>query len=366
MYRNYFILCALSFGLWSANVFGEAITVMSYNVENLFDTFDDPRYRDEEFTPEGRAQWTSEKLAEKMDHLAQVVLSEKSASGAACPDVLGIVEVENYQVLKYWSAHYLKKCGYLDPVIHIQSEDEPIENDRRGIKVALLTRIPLAGQPFLHLIYKGTRYILEVNLNYKDTPLTVFVNHWKSRSGGGEEKRIKSANVLLSRMKQIFENDPDHDMIAIGDFNDEPENQSLHSEMNINPSPQAVFNSITEMLVWNTSFNLFYLPQVIEENKDLLDEDELKILIRQLQKERGTYFYWAKKSFNQLDNILITRGLFDDFGFQYKPGSFRVIRHPDFTTKEGGPMSYKTYRADDKPGASDHFPVAVDLVLHNH
>ena len=69
-----------------------------YNVENLFDTLNDPRIKDEEFTPQGKKRWDTKRYAEKLKKLRDVILAlEESGEG---PAVMGLAEVENRKVLE--------------------------------------------------------------------------------------------------------------------------------------------------------------------------------------------------------------------------------------------------------------------------
>lgn len=337
--------------------------VMSYNVENLFDTVKDPRWNDTEFLPDGSAHWTNEKLLGKLKNLAEVVKSSDSDGKSACPDVLALVEVENYAVLKFWNEHYLKECGYSDDNIFIYqpAADEKVVADKRGIKVALISRLQSSSRPYLHFVYEGARYILEVNLEYDGTPITFFVNHWKSRRGGGEEKRIKSAQVLMKRLEEYQKYDPDHDIVIMGDFNDQPENKSLFRYLNTEPDPEEVVRDITDVKLWNTSFNLFYLPKLIEDNRDYLSDEELQELVNRYTKLRGTYHYHKENKFYQLDQMLISRGMLDDEGFRYIPDSFKVVKPKKFQTEEGGPLAFRQVGANQFIGASDHFPIMMRI-----
>ena len=65
-----------------------------WNVENLFDTRDDPHTNDDEFTPQGDMHWTRRKLQAKLQGIA------KTLAMADLPDVVGLAEVENSYVLR--------------------------------------------------------------------------------------------------------------------------------------------------------------------------------------------------------------------------------------------------------------------------
>ena len=68
------------------------VRIMFYNVENLFDTRDDPQTEDEEFMPENERHWNSRKFQNKLTAIAKVVIA---AGGWEPPDIIGICEVEN-------------------------------------------------------------------------------------------------------------------------------------------------------------------------------------------------------------------------------------------------------------------------------
>src|SRR6266542_1970418 len=72
------------------------IRIMSYNTENLFDTYDDPLTSDEDFTPTGRMHWTNEKYHHKLLNIYKVIAG---VGGWQPPEVIGLVEIENRKVL---------------------------------------------------------------------------------------------------------------------------------------------------------------------------------------------------------------------------------------------------------------------------
>ena len=52
-----------------------SLTVVFYNVENLFDTNNDPGTNDDEFTPQGIKQWNDDRYQKKISDLAKVLSS---------------------------------------------------------------------------------------------------------------------------------------------------------------------------------------------------------------------------------------------------------------------------------------------------
>lgn len=68
--------------------------VMFYNLENFFDTINDPEVLDDEFTPEGPKQWNSAKYNRKLGNIERV-LFDLAAADKVYPAVIGVSEVEN-------------------------------------------------------------------------------------------------------------------------------------------------------------------------------------------------------------------------------------------------------------------------------
>lgn len=204
-------------------------SVMFYNVENLFDAEDDPETLDNEFLPEGDRRWTNSRLYQKLVNISKVILNTGSWEP---PALIGLCEVENRQVLeKLLMVTPLKTFGY--KIIHKESPDE------RGIDVALLYREnffePIEYRCFLPVPGENTvartREILYVSgiLAGMDT-VHLFVNHWPSRYGGLMETRSmrnRAAARLKAEIEQLQLQFHAPAIIAMGDFNDQPSDQSL-------------------------------------------------------------------------------------------------------------------------------------------
>lgn len=198
-------------------------TVLFYNVENLFDTKDDPATNDQDFLPTSELAWTEERYKTKLAHLAEVI----AMADADFPEFLGLSEVENGTVVKDLAKQQaLAKAKYA--VVHFDSPDE------RGIDVALLykrNKFTLVNSEPLHVDLGDdrTRDILHVELSRAGHSYHVFVNHWPSRRGGperSEPKRMAAAHVLRTTVSKITAGPLTH-IIIMGDFNDSPMNNSI-------------------------------------------------------------------------------------------------------------------------------------------
>ena len=198
--------------------------VVFYNVENLFDTRDDPGTGDDDFTPAGKMQWTEERYQHKLHQLAEAI----SMAGEELPVIIGLCEVENRKVVEDLSkTPPLDKGHYL--VVHKDSPDE------RGIDVALLVskdKAQVLGQDWLDVDLGAdrTRDILHASVSFDAATLQVFVNHWPSRREGEAEsapKRMAAAKRLRAAVDGYLAKNATERIIIMGDLNDEPLDASL-------------------------------------------------------------------------------------------------------------------------------------------
>jgi len=200
-----------------------------YNLENLFDTFNDSLKNDEEFQPRGMRGWTQKKFYEKLGNMSKAIMALGGWQSLA---ILGVCEVENEYVLKKLiSDTPLKIHKYR--FIHYES------GDPRGVDCALIYDPvkfrPLFSKPIP--MYKSadfvsrSRDILYVKglLSMKDT-LHIFVNHWSSRYGGlleTQDKRNQAAALVKSITDSLMKVDSVASIVIMGDLNDDPFDESL-------------------------------------------------------------------------------------------------------------------------------------------
>src|SRR5687767_1398145 len=103
------------------------MAIAFYNLENLFDTENDPNRDDEEFLPQSESQWTPERYSKKLTNMASVIEKLGDEDG---PELLGVCEIENRKVLEDLIAQpALANKGY--DIVHFESPDI------RSIDVAL-------------------------------------------------------------------------------------------------------------------------------------------------------------------------------------------------------------------------------------
>lgn len=311
-----------------------SITLGFYNVENLFDTIDNPHTHDNEFMPDGKKQWNTERLYAKMQKLDSVV-SVMTINGA--PDILGVCEVENKQVCTEWQHRGVLKNHVL---IHRESPDH------RGIDVGLFynpAKMTLENARWYQVLQEGqggqkkssTREILYAKLIKGKDSLHVFVNHWPSRYGGEEKsrpKRMKAAQVLRNVIDSVFAVDAFAKITIVGDFNDYPTNASICEGL----KADSLLNGKSDL------FNLSYQTE---------------------KQGLGSYNY--RGDWGCLDQIIVSKAFVNaKKGFKAPVNGYTIIKEEFmlYYNKKGEASPSRTYGGPNYYGGfSDHLPVVVEF-----
>lgn len=324
------------------------ISVMSFNMENLFDTVHTEGHEDYTYLPLAVKQadakmrqgcmdsndskrrqqeclttdWTDEALNKKLTNISKVVL-DVDGNG---PDNLMIMEIESDRVLTQLNKEHLQKAGYTTQVII----DGP---DKRGINVAFLSRFPLVGKPVLHPIpwkpkneddkkwMERSRRILEVTVKTPDgDPLTFFIAHFPSQANP-TYWRQQIAEYVVELMKS---KGPNAMVIAGGDLNITHEEES--------------------------SAHIF---------RDILGKGGAVSHFVGCNECPGTHNY--QKSWSFLDAQIYGPALLADGSGSYEmePKTIDVIRYNPVHLKKGKYPARWDY--DKQTGVSDHFPLYVRL-----
>lgn len=216
-----------------------AVTIMTFNVENLFDNNDDPGKDDLTYLPLAAKQndahrdacalievdrwrdqclnwdWSDALVERKLATVAAAILQVNNGRGA---DIVALQEIENMEILERLRLGYLQAAGYL-PAVLIEG------NDLRGIDVAFLTRLPLAAEPQLHSIsfddqfatrVADTRGILQADFKLPDgSVVTGFAVHFPApfHPTAMRAAAYEALNALRAGLPA------DRPAFAAGDFN---------------------------------------------------------------------------------------------------------------------------------------------------
>lgn len=321
-----------------------------YNLENLFDTYDDPVKNDEEFLPEGKNQWTEVKYQKKLFNMATVI-AEMAKANKAFHTILGVSEIENRLVLEDLVSHPLLS----DANFQIVHYDGP---DRRGVDVGLLYRadqfeymgsesIPFSFEDTQVPItlskeeqdYFRTRDILMVHGLIDGEHIAFYVAHLPSRIGGkGSDLRSLGADIIKRHSDRLSQKYPGIKMIVMGDMNDDPHDASMSKWLgavrNIEDTQKGgFFNPFWDMLIdgygslgYRDVWSIY--DQVIP-SETLVNAPENTLKVQKIGK-KGYYGAIFKRPF-----MVTQQG-------QYKNYPFRTFSNGKFVN-----------------GYSDHFPAYI-------
>ncbi len=307
-----------------------SVMVMFYNVENLFDTFDDPATDDDEFLPEGVRRWNQKRYRSRINSLYKVIIA---AGNWSPPEIIAFCEIENRKVLEdlVYNTN-LSKYNY--EIIHSDSPDP------RGIDVCLIYRkefvsilswrylIPdsLTDKPFV------TRNVLQVKSLIANDTVNLFINHWPSRRGGvlaGEALRKEIAGMLREKADSLAISHKDRKIIITGDFNATPGDD----------------------VVKTVSFPYASGLRMIN-------------LSAKNEKEKGTYRY--RGTWEAIDQFIVSDRLLESETGVYTSEKLMRIFKPGFLLRKDpvypGMSPYSAWSGFRYQGGfSDHLPVILEL-----
>lgn len=349
IYYSTFIFVVLTLSCVKQPAFSAAtaakISVMTYNVENLFDTEHDQGKLDYTFLPLAEKKkskshqqecekikvhkwkeeclyldWSEKNLDQKMKNTAVSILQVNDGKG---PDVLIMQEVENKKVLETLVKKYLKKAGYTS--VHLVEG-----RDTRGIDPAIITRLPVVGEAVLHEIpfasisddeKKDTRGILEVNVKLPDdSTMTVYSDHFPAPFHK-KEFRIQAYQYLGTLMEQKGK---DAIQVAGGDFNTPGDEDRKHHLLDENVEPH-----------WIIAHRVGY------------------------KGTEGSSYYPKDKTWSFLDMLLLSKNLNDGKGWDWNPASFQIAnKAKSQLTEDGIPQSFDPATGK---GMSDHLPLYLEI-----
>ena len=317
-------------------------TIAFYNLENLFDTENDPLTYDDDRTPDGKDHWTEEIYQDKLKNMAKVMAEIGADVSGNTPTIIGVCETENRKVLE----DLVNQETLVEQDYGIIQFDSP---DRRGIDVALLYKKKLFTPTHYKakelLIYDDndkskrvfTRDQLVVSGMLDGEKIHLIVNHWPSRSGGekrSRSKRIKAAKLNRQIIDSIFSDEPYAKIITMGDFNDDPTSPSVKDHLNAQRESNGMqmrelFNPMEDLakqgygsLAYRDSWNLF---------------DQIIISTELTKKDFSSYRFYKAGIYNK--NYLVNAH------GRYKGYPYRSFASGSYTG-----------------GYSDHFPVYIYLV----
>lgn len=341
MYKKFAVIFALLFfnqnNLQAQKNIYQVAVIGFYNLENFYDTIDNPIVDDNEFIPGGARNYNSEIYWNKVNHLARVLAQMGTAYSKDGPAILGVAEIENDTVLNdlirdpqiagrhYQFVHYdSRDLRGVDVALLYNPDYFTVEESRK-----LFVRIPVGTKSSYY-----TRDVLWVKGKLCGETINVFVNHWPSRLGGEERSapaRAAAAMVNKKMIDSIQHLDPGAKIIMMGDLNDDPVSPSLVNVLGAKGKiaeikPGELFNPWVELykkgigtLAYQDSWGLF---------------DQVLINYPWLNHEQDGFFYSKQFIFNK-DYMIENRGRYTGYPMRTWDGN--------------------NYRG----GFSDHFPTYI-------
>ena len=317
-------------------------TVAFYNLENLFDTINDPTKNDEASPIMEMKIKTGDIYKRKVHNMARVIADVGYESSHNAPAILGVSEVENRDVLE----DVVNDPLLLEKDYGIVHYDSP---DGRGIDVALLYQkkffTPLHTSSHELKIYDDetreriyTRDQLLVSGKLEGEMIHIIVNHWPSRRGGearSRPKRVAAAKLNKRIIDSLQTIDPYAKIITMGDLNDDPTNASVKDVLKAERNKEKV------------GFKGIYNPYYSMFKKDGL----------------GTTAY--RDAWSLFDQIMFTKPFLEK---DYKSWRFYqagIYNKNYLVNKEGRYKGYPLRSFADggfTDGFSDHFPVYIQLI----
>ncbi len=280
--------------------------VAFYNLENFYDTLDDPNIDDEEFLPSGTRNYNADIYLNKVTKLASVIQRiGTDDEKIPCPDgaaFIGVAEIENKHVLEDLVNHPLIKSRNYK-IVHYNSKD------RRGIDVAFLYNPKYFVVEDSKALYVSlptgskdayyTRDVLWVKGKFDGETVHIYVNHWPSRVGGEERSapgRAAAAAVCKKHIDSLMLAEGETKYIVMGDLNDDPISPSLTQVLQSKNSfeatkPGNLYNPWVEMykngygtLAYQDAWGLF---------------DQIVISHKFLDKQQDGFFFRKQFIFNR-------------------------------------------------------------------
>ena len=354
MKKTLYLLIFILFSAFVAdaqNTGAKSHVIGFYNLENLFDIYDDPAKNDEQYLPDGQNNWTAEKYAKKVKNMAQVIRAMKDDNGCY-HTILGVSEIENRLVLE----DLVYDPQIADAGFEIVHYDGP---DRRGVDVALLykpdqfTYMDSESIPFTfegseidfsdtNTDYFRTRDILMVHGLIAGEDFAFYVMHLPSRIGGkGGNLRSRGAEIAYAHARVMEQKYPGIKIVMMGDMNDDPFDESMvtyfHGKETVEEmQPEDYYNPYLSMIKAGYGSLCYqgtwciYDQELVNYNLAVAPQGGLKI--QPVTKNRGSWY----------DGVVYKRPYLTTQKGQYKGYPFRTFSNGAFVG-----------------GYSDHYPTFI-------
>jgi len=317
------------------------LTMMTWNIHNLFDGNDDGHEYTEFLQSSG---WSEEKYKGRVNSISDAI-------GKIEPDIIMFQEIESLKILEdialslhrgYFWSHFASNPG-------------------ASTGLGVLSRYPLAEAKAHSITVNNDtspRPVLETRIQTDQGSFIIFICHWKSKIGGDDvtEKTRKSCvRIILRRVRELFKEEPLTGIIIAGDLNE-----------NYDEFYRRGSNTVCALLADDP-----YGAVLI--NKDEGQKDFLVVTGKRpplsvhfpeetiaffspwaAEIDYGSYFY--KNEWETIDHFLLSGQFFDNYEWEYDR-AFAAGFEP-FADQRGIPVPYNPRTGF---GLSDHLPLVMTL-----
>jgi endonuclease/exonuclease/phosphatase family metal-dependent hydrolase len=307
----------------------EALSVLTWNVEALFDGYDDGIEYAEYRAAQG---WNEEKYRSRLTAIAKAF--EQVEGGA--PDIAVFIELENEGVLNLLAGEYLAKYGYQHGYF--------TKKDGQSLGIGILSRYPVT-KALCHSYYRDgnviPRPISEVWIEAQGEELVILVCHWKSKLGKPETSQAlrDDAATLIRRISGDIRAERENEdktpvpILLAGDFN------QTTDEFFVDGFPFLTTRDRGDFRQTRTDEPLFWTPWGTE-------------------LEGGSYYY--REEWESIDHFFLSGAFFDGRAWDY--GSVKTLKDTPWTGSNEIPQSFNPQTGN---GLSDHVPLLLTLTLHS-
>ena len=326
---------------------GRSLTLMTWNVQNLFDGKDNG-YEYVEFLES--SGWSAEKYMGRINSISAAIESINPK-----PDIMIFQEIESLEILKDLALSLSDGYNWS----HFGN------NPGAALGLGILSRVPLSDNKVHSItIDSGTipRPVLEIRIDTDEASFIIFACHWKSKLGDEfvtENIRKSSARVILRRIRELWQNEPELGIIVCGDLNEN------HDEF---------FRENAKMICALVPDDIYcaamadYSGGVTGQQKDFLiisknnppspvhfPDDAIVFFSPWTDElENGSYYY--KNNWETIDHFLLSPQFFNNKNWEYS-GAIAANFQP-FVNSKGTPFFYN---ARTGTGLSDHLPLLIIL-----
>jgi endonuclease/exonuclease/phosphatase family metal-dependent hydrolase len=337
-----------------------SISVMTWNMQALFDGVDDGNEYDEY---KASAGWTPEKYSGRITAISRAIGGMNTV-----PDIIAMQEIESVRVMEDL-ANSLSNHGY--SCTHFAN------NPGMSLGLGILSRLPISESKTHSISIDGDtapRPVLEVRIEKNDSgnqgeSFVLFICHWKSKLGSEElteNTRRASARIILRRIRELANEEPAPPVIVLGDLNenydefyrrngeaicallpDDPRSAELTGFYEIDEDDNEACTELQKDFIILSKHKPPKAQYFTGEPLTLYSPWTVEL-------ENGSYYY--KNNWETIDHFLLSSGLFSGSGWEFDNCS--VVDYPPFTNSGGHPAAYNPRTGS---GLSDHLPLLLFL-----